>query len=129
MHVRKTRSRSPGFHLPLNILFLVGQEVISIAGAADIVLTEQTVQGAAHLFPHRDLVQTDVVRHQDDDVVQIGLYVIHVAHQIQELQHIHVLRLDVRGKVILPSLGKDFFTPDGKQFFTRVGKQFFYITR
>jgi len=32
---------------------------------------------------------------------------------------------NVRGKVILPSLGKDFFTPDGKQFFTRVGKQFF----
>ena len=78
----------------LDVLFLIGQEVIGIAGTADVVLAEQAVQAVAHLFTHGDLIQPDIVRHQDDDVVQVGLDVIDVTHHIQQLQYVHVLRLD-----------------------------------
>ena len=71
--------------LSLNILLFIGQEVISIARAADIVLAHQTIQGLLHLLPHDDLIHPDIIRHQDDDIVQICLDVIDITHQIQQL--------------------------------------------
>ena len=66
----------------LNILFFIRQEVISIARASDIVLAHQAVKGSPDLFPHDDLIHADIIRHQDNDIVQIRLDIIDIANQI-----------------------------------------------
>ena len=98
--------------LALDILLLVGKEIVSIAGASDVVLAHQAIQRATHLLVHGDLVQPDIVCHQDDDVVEVGLDVIHIAHQIQELQYIRVLRFDTVA-ISGSTLAALDHTPDG----------------
>ena len=66
----------------LNILFFICQEVISIARAADIILAHQTVKRAPHLFPHDNLIHADIIRHQNDNIIQICLDIINIANQI-----------------------------------------------
>ena len=66
----------------LNILFFIRQEVISITRASDIVLAHQAVKGSPHLFPHDDLIHADIIRHQDNDIIQIRLDIIDIANQI-----------------------------------------------
>ena len=81
------------FDLTLNVLLLVCQEIVSIPGSADIVLAHKAVQGFPRLFPESNLVPTDIVSHENDDVIHICRNVIHISDQIQKLQHIHVLSL------------------------------------
>jgi len=79
----------------LDILFLIGKEVVRLAAPADIVLTQQTVQGLPDSFTQGDLVHPDIVGHEDDDVIQICRdVIIDVADEIQELQHIHIVGFD-----------------------------------
>ena len=79
----------------LDILLLVGQEVVGIAGAANVVLTKQIVQRLPHLLAENDFVGADIIGHQNHDVIQIGRHiVVDVANQVEELQHIHIVRSD-----------------------------------
>ena len=83
----------------LDVLFLIGQEVIRVAGSADVVLAHETVQGLSDLFTEHDLICADIIGHQDHDVVHIGRDVIHIADQVQELQNINVHSLYSRPNI------------------------------
>ena len=81
------------FDFALDVLLLIGQEVVGVAGAGDVVLAHQAIQRGRNRSLCADFVHGDVVRHQDHDVFKVGWNVIHIAHQIQQLEHIHILRL------------------------------------
>ena len=66
----------------LDVLLFIGQEVISIAGSADIVLAHEPVQGLSDLFTEDDLIRADIISHQDNDVVHIGRDVIHITDKV-----------------------------------------------
>ena len=70
-------------NLPLHVLLLVGEEVVGLPASGDVILPQQPVQGGLYPLPEDDLVHPDVVSHQDDDIVQISLDIVYVAHQIQ----------------------------------------------
>ena len=46
------------------------------------------------MFAHGDLVHLNLIRHQNYDVVEIGFHIIHIAHQIQELQYVHIRQFE-----------------------------------
>ena len=81
-------------NLALDILLLVREEVIDFTRASDIVLTHQSVKTAAHLLTHDDLIQADIISHKDHNVIKVRFHIIDIAHEIEELQYIHILRLD-----------------------------------
>ena len=83
----------------LDVLLLIGQEVISVAGSADVVLAHKPVQGLSDLLTENDLICADIVSHQDNDIVHVGRDVIHIADQVQELQNINVHSLDSRANI------------------------------
>ena len=74
----------------LNILLHICQEVIGLAGSADVVLAHEPVQGILYLFTENNLVSPDIIGHEDDNVINIGGNIVHIADQIQELQNIHI---------------------------------------
>ena len=75
----------------MNILFFIGQEIISIAGSADIVLAHQAVKGTTDSFTHDNLIYTNIVCHEDNDIVQVGRNIINISNQIQKFQYIYIL--------------------------------------
>ena len=75
----------------LNVLFFIRQEIISVACSANIVLAHQTVKAAPDVFTHDNLIDSNIVRHKDNDIVQIGRNIINISNQIQKFQYIHVL--------------------------------------
>ena len=83
----------------LDVLLLIGQEVISVAGSANVVLAHEPVQGLSDLLAENDLICADIVSHQDNNVVHVGRDVIHIADQVQELQNINVHSLDSRANI------------------------------
>ena len=90
-HLANTLYDGRGIHLcilidiPLNILLLIGQEIICITGSSDIVLTQQTVEACAHRLSHRDLIDADIICHENDDVVEVCRYIIHITDEVQKL--------------------------------------------
>ena len=80
--------------LLLNILFLIRQEVINITSASDIILTHQAFEGLTHSSPENHLISTDIISHQNDDIVNRSLDIINIANQIQEFQHTDIILLD-----------------------------------
>ena len=46
------------------------------------------------MFAHCDFVQADIVRHQYNDVVEVGFHIIHVTNHVQEFEYVHVLCLN-----------------------------------
>ena len=98
-HLGNTLHNRSGIHIgisyfTLNVLFFISQEVVGIAGSADIVLTHQAVKTTTNRFTHDDFIYTNIVCHQDYDIVQVRRNIINVANQIQELQYIHILLLN-----------------------------------
>ena len=81
-------------YFTLNILFFVSQEVISVTGSADIVLTHQTIKASSDSFTHDNLIYTNIVCHKDHDIVQIGRNIINISNQVQKFQYIHILLFD-----------------------------------
>ena len=81
-------------YFTLNILFFVSQEVISVTGSADIVLTHQTIKASSDSFTHYNLIYTNIVCHKDHDIVQIGRNIINISNQVQKFQYIHILLFD-----------------------------------
>ena len=71
----------------LNVLFFICQEIIGVAGSANIVLAHQTVKTSTDGFTHDNLI----VRHKDNDIVQIRRNIINISNQVQKFQHIHIL--------------------------------------
>lgn len=59
-----------------------------------LILTHQTVEGASHLETLCNLIKADVICHQNHDIVNVCLHIIHIVYKIQELQYIHVQRFD-----------------------------------
>ena len=78
----------------LNVLFLIGQEIISIASSANIVLTHQAVKATTDSFTHDNLIYTNIVCHKDNNIVQIRRNVINISNQVQKFQYIHILLFD-----------------------------------
>ena len=78
----------------LNVLFFISQEVIGVAGSADIVLAHQTVKASSDSFTHDNLIYTNIICHEDNDIVQIGRNIINISNQIQKFQYIHILLFD-----------------------------------
>ena len=95
-HLSNTLHDRSGIHIgipdfTLNVLFLIGQEIISIASSANIVLAHQTVKASTDSFTHDNLIHTNIVRHKDNDIVQIRRNIINISNQVQKFQHIHIL--------------------------------------
>ena len=98
-HLGNTLHDRSGIHVgipdfTLNILFFICQEVISIACSADIVLADQTVKAATDSFTHNNFIHTNIICHQDNDIIQIRRNIINIPNQIQKFQHIHILLLN-----------------------------------
>ena len=72
-------------NISLDILLLIGQEVICITGSADIVLTQQMVEACAHYLSRRDLIDADIICHEDDDIIKVCRNIIDITNKIQEL--------------------------------------------
>ena len=87
----------------LNLLLLIGEKAVHIARAPDVVLADKAVQRGAHLLAHRDFVGAQVVGHQDNDIVKVGGNVVHIADEVEQLQHCNILRLYAH--FVLSSLG------------------------
>ena len=83
----------------LDVLLFIGQEVIIIAGSADIVLAHKPVQGFSDIFAEDDLIRADIISHQDNNVVHVGRDVIHIADQIKELKNVHVHSFNSRTNI------------------------------
>ena len=73
-----------GSHLDfsLDILFLVREEVIGLARATDVVLRKQAVKALLHLVALGNFIKLDVIRHQDDDVIEVCLHVIYITDKV-----------------------------------------------
>ena len=97
--------RVPDF--ALDVLLLVGEEVVGVACPGDVVLAHQPVEGRRYSGAHGDLVRAQVIRHQDDDVVQIGLHIVDITDEVEELEHIHVLRFNAEAAVRSPLAALD----------------------
>ena len=98
-HLSNTLHDRSGIHIgipdfSLNVLFLIGQEIISIASSANIVLAHQTVKASTDSFTHDNLIHTNIICHKDNDIVQIGRNIINIPNQIQEFQYIYILLFD-----------------------------------
>ena len=78
-------------NVALNILLLVGQEAIDFPCATDVVLCEEALKGRAHSLPHADFIETDLIRHKDHKIVEGRFHIVHIAHEIEEFQHSHIL--------------------------------------
>ena len=81
-------------NVSLNILLFICQEIISVTGSSDIVLAKQTVQTATYLFTHCNLIQTNIIRHKDYNVIEVCRNIIYITDKIQELQYIYILLLN-----------------------------------
>ena len=67
----------------LYILLLIGEEVVGLSGSANVVLAKKTVQGISNFFAQAYFVGTDIISHENDNVVKIGRYIIiNIADQI-----------------------------------------------
>ena len=98
-HLSNTLHDRSGIHIgildfSLNVLFLIGQEIISIASSANIVLAHQTVKASTDSFTYDNLIYTNIVCHKDNDIVQIRRNIINISNQVQKFQHIHILLFD-----------------------------------
>ena len=80
--------------LTLNVLFFIRQEIIGVAGSADIVLAHQTVKASTDSFTHDNLIHTNIICHEDHDIVQIGRNIINISNQVQKFQYVHILLFD-----------------------------------
>ena len=78
----------------LNVLFLISQEIIGVAGSSDIVLAHQTVKASTDSFTHDNLIHTNIVCHKDNDIIQIRRNIINISNQIQKFKYIHILLFD-----------------------------------
>ncbi len=77
-------------YLTGDLLLVVGEEPVSVAHAAHVVLLDQAVQGLGHGGTQSHTVLVNGRRHHHHEVLKVGGYVVHVEHQIQELEHLHV---------------------------------------
>ena len=82
------------FDVNSDVLLFVGQEGIGIAISGDIVLRQQSFQRLRNRCAKCDLVSSDVFNHQDSNVVDVCLNVLNVAHEIKQLEDIHILLLN-----------------------------------
>ena len=67
-------------YFTLNVLFFIGQKIISIAGSANIILAHQAVKASTHSFTHDNLIHTNIVCHKDNDIVQIRRNIINISN-------------------------------------------------
>ena len=86
----------------LDVLLLVGEEVIDVPCASDVVLHEEAFERCAHRLAHGDLVHADPVRHEDHDVVAFCLDIVDVAHEVEELQDGYVLHREAVARLGCP---------------------------
>ena len=77
-----------------DILFFIRQEGVSVPVARNIVLGLQPLQRCGYRSPESNLIRADVIHHQGGDVVNVGLDVIDIAHQVKQFQDCHILRLN-----------------------------------
>ena len=68
-----------------DILFLVGKEVVRIALTCHVVLAHQAVERLLNAVLKGGLVHVHAVDHKDGDVLDVGLDVVDIADQIQQL--------------------------------------------
>ena len=68
-----------------DILFLVGKEIVRIALTCHVVLAHQTVERLLNAVLKGGLVHVHAVDHKDGDVLDVGLDVVDIADQIQQL--------------------------------------------
>ena len=68
-----------------DILLLVGEEVVRIALTCHVVLAHQTVERFLDAVLKSSLVNIHAIDHKDGDVLNVGLDVVDVADQIQQL--------------------------------------------
>ena len=81
-----------GFDFALNILLLIGQEVIGVIRSSNVILTKQPVQRFCNHTAQLDFIRTDIIRHQDDNVIQIRRNIlIDITDQIQQFQYVYIL--------------------------------------
>ena len=76
-----------------DVLFLVGEEVVSVALARHVVLAHQAVKRSLKPLAQVDLVGAHIVDHERGDVVQRALEIPDVADEIEQLEHVHVFGL------------------------------------
>ena len=84
-HLSDTLHDRGGIHIgipdfTLNVLFFIRQKVISVSGSANIVLAHQTVKASTDSFTHNNLIHTNIVCHEDNDIVQIGRNIINISN-------------------------------------------------
>ena len=77
-----------------NILLLIRQEGISVPVAGYIVLGLKPLQGGGDRGTESNLIRADIIHHQGSDIINVGLDVIDIAHQVEELQNSHILGLN-----------------------------------
>ena len=117
-HAANLRHNGGGIHdgiavnVALNILLLIGKEVIDVPCATDVVLREESFERRAHLLTHGNLVHADLVRHEDHEIVEFRLHVVHIAHEIEEFQDGYILHLQTVARLSCP-LGALDDTTDG----------------
>ena len=76
------------------ILLLIRQESVGVPVAGDIVLGLEPLQGFGNRGAESNLVSADIVHHQGGDVIDVGLDVIDIAHQVEQFQDGHILGLN-----------------------------------
>ena len=88
-----------GLHLrPLdlhgNALLNVGEELIGLSVARDVVLPDEAIERGLHALAEVSTVDVDVIHHERDDVLNVsGKLACHPADEEEELQHVHVVGL------------------------------------
>ena len=73
------------FNVNGNILLLIRQEGISVPVAGYIVLGLKPLQGSGDRGTESNLIRADIIHHQGSDIINVGLDVIDVAHQVEQL--------------------------------------------
>ena len=85
-----------------DILLFIGKESIGIAVSGDIVLRQQSLQRLCDGGAQSDLIGTNIIDHQNRDIVDVSLDILNVAHEVQELQNAYILLLNA---VVVVSCG------------------------
>ena len=76
-----------------DVLFFIGEEHISIAVASDIILRQKPIKWRFDRCAQRNFINTNIVDHENGDIVNGWLNVVDIADQIQQFQHVDVLLL------------------------------------
>ena len=74
-----------------NILLFVGQKCIGVPVAGNVILRQQPLKGLRDRRSEGNLIGTNVINHQNSNVVDIRFNVVNVPYQIQQFQDVHIL--------------------------------------